>query len=247
MENRRNYYRILHVQRDAPVEIIKTSYRTMMQRLKMHPDLGGDHWTATVINEAYATLCDPNKRAAYDRQLHVSAQSVSAQNRQANGGHQESPAEEPEHAASQSNPAAGHCSFCNTPHGLHHIDNDSECARCESPLATADYDGCDEHTRRAVARMPKSFPLSFVSQWPARRLLRGCALDLSTRGMRFQCDDYLPAGTLISLDSDVVSAVARVRSCNTAAAGVAAEYEIGIQFVTLRFCRTQGGFVSVTA
>ena len=32
MQNRRNYYRILHVQQDAPVEIIKTSYRTLMHR-----------------------------------------------------------------------------------------------------------------------------------------------------------------------------------------------------------------------
>ena len=42
MENRRNYYRILHVQPDAPTEIIKSSYRTLMQKLRMHPDLGGD-------------------------------------------------------------------------------------------------------------------------------------------------------------------------------------------------------------
>jgi hypothetical protein len=41
MKNRRNYYRILHVQEDAPEEIIRTSYRTLMQRMRMHPDLGG--------------------------------------------------------------------------------------------------------------------------------------------------------------------------------------------------------------
>lgn len=68
-ENRRNYYRILHVQRDAPPAIIKNSYRTLMQRLKMHPDLGGDHWNAAVINEAYAVLSDPKKRAEYDASL----------------------------------------------------------------------------------------------------------------------------------------------------------------------------------
>jgi DnaJ-class molecular chaperone len=50
--NRRNYYRILHVQPDAPTEVIKSSYRTLMQRLKMHPDLGGDHSEAALINEA---------------------------------------------------------------------------------------------------------------------------------------------------------------------------------------------------
>ena len=68
MENRRNYYRILHVQPDAPTEIIKSSYRTLMQKLRMHPDLGGDQWNATLINEAYQTLMDAARRAEYDRQ-----------------------------------------------------------------------------------------------------------------------------------------------------------------------------------
>jgi len=69
MENRRNYYRILQVQPDAPVEIIRTSYHALMKEMKKHPDLGGDDWTASVINEAYETLSDNNKREAYDREL----------------------------------------------------------------------------------------------------------------------------------------------------------------------------------
>src|SRR5262245_55557784 len=69
MENRRNYYRILHVQPDAPRELIRTSYLTLMQPLKMHPDLGGDHWNAALINEAFATLMDPVRRTSYDETL----------------------------------------------------------------------------------------------------------------------------------------------------------------------------------
>ena len=53
-----DYYRILHVQPDAPREIIRTSYLTLMQRLKMHPDLGGDHWNAALINWRPLTLTD---------------------------------------------------------------------------------------------------------------------------------------------------------------------------------------------
>ena len=63
-----DFYRILHVSPDAPEEIIRSSYRTLMQRLKQHPDLGGDHENATLINEAYATLTDPKTRAIYDKQ-----------------------------------------------------------------------------------------------------------------------------------------------------------------------------------
>ena len=69
MDNRRNYYRVLHVQPDAPVELIKASYRTLMHKLKHHPDLGGDHDTAILINEAHEVLTNKVKRAAYDKQL----------------------------------------------------------------------------------------------------------------------------------------------------------------------------------
>ena len=64
MKNRRNYYRILHVQPDAPVEIIKASYKTLMQKLGQHPDLGGGHENAALINEAYAVVTDPVRREA---------------------------------------------------------------------------------------------------------------------------------------------------------------------------------------
>lgn len=68
-DERRNYYRTLNVQPDASLEIIKNNYRTLLQKLKMHPDLGGHNWNATIINEAYNTLRDPLKRAAYDKKL----------------------------------------------------------------------------------------------------------------------------------------------------------------------------------
>ena len=67
--NQRNYYRVLHVQPDAPTAIIKASYRTLMQTLKAHPDLGGEHWDAGVINEAYRVLSDPARRQRYDEAL----------------------------------------------------------------------------------------------------------------------------------------------------------------------------------
>ena len=67
--NERNYYRILCVQPDAPMEIVQASYRTIMQKLKAHPDLGGDHWNASVINEGFEILIDPEKRRAYDKGL----------------------------------------------------------------------------------------------------------------------------------------------------------------------------------
>ncbi len=66
MKNKRNYYRILYVQPDAPTEVISASYRTLMQKLRQHPDLGGENWNASVINEAYRVLSNDRKRRAYD-------------------------------------------------------------------------------------------------------------------------------------------------------------------------------------
>jgi DnaJ-class molecular chaperone len=69
VKNKRNYYRILYVQPDAPTALIRASYQTLMQKLRQHPDLGGRHWNASIINEAYRVLVDPEKRDAYDRVL----------------------------------------------------------------------------------------------------------------------------------------------------------------------------------
>lgn len=67
--NRRNYYRILEVQPDADFETIRQNYRLLLHRLRMHPDHGGSHKDAALVNEAYQTLSDPAKREAYDREL----------------------------------------------------------------------------------------------------------------------------------------------------------------------------------
>ncbi|MEO0424071.1 MAG: J domain-containing protein [Pseudomonadota bacterium] len=69
MQERRNYYRILQVQPDAPVDVIRSNYRTLQQKLRMHPDLGGDERDAATLNLAYQTLRDPKRRAEYDREL----------------------------------------------------------------------------------------------------------------------------------------------------------------------------------
>jgi len=69
MKNKRNYYRLLFVQMDAPASVIKSTYRTMMQKLRLHPDLGGDERMARALNEAKDVLLDPVRRAEYDQQL----------------------------------------------------------------------------------------------------------------------------------------------------------------------------------
>jgi DnaJ-class molecular chaperone len=59
-----DYYSTLGVNKGANAEEIKKAYRSLA--MKHHPDRGGDSAQFQKIQEAYATLGDPEKRAAYD-------------------------------------------------------------------------------------------------------------------------------------------------------------------------------------
>ena len=67
MSSRKDYYKILKVDRDASINEIKKAYRKLA--LKHHPDKS-THPDATKtfqdINEAYSILSDPRKRRRYD-------------------------------------------------------------------------------------------------------------------------------------------------------------------------------------
>lgn len=68
MQDYKDYYNILEVSPDATTAEIKRSYRRLV-RLH-HPDLNRQARDIHVkrLNEAYAVLRDPVKRAVYDRQ-----------------------------------------------------------------------------------------------------------------------------------------------------------------------------------
>lgn len=65
----KDYYKTLNVSKDASQDDIKKAYRKLAR--KYHPDLNPGDKTAEEkfkeINEAYAVLSDPQKRAEYDR------------------------------------------------------------------------------------------------------------------------------------------------------------------------------------
>jgi len=73
MANKRDYYEVLGVDKNANDDQIKAAYRKLA--IKYHPDHNPDDPNAEEkfkeLNEAYGILSDPDNRAAYDRMGHA--------------------------------------------------------------------------------------------------------------------------------------------------------------------------------
>lgn len=238
MDDRQDYYRILHVAADAPEEIIKSSYRTLMQRMRQHPDLGGDHEKAALINEAYATLTDPVKRAEYDH-------------RRGSGRHATRPEAQSRRTPMRSADFGettririGHCLFCETPHehGVE-VPKHALCSSCGSPLCQAEPHNVGEAGVRALNRLQKHQTIAFFTDWPQDRPHSGQSRDISLDGMQFVATEPLSVNQMIKIDCPTCRCVARVAHVQQSGA----EWIVGVQFMTLRFEQTQGSFVSARA
>lgn len=221
MDPTADYYGLLHVQPDAPLEIIRSSYRTLMQRLKRHPDLGGDHATAALINEAYAVLANEAKRAEYDR------------SRMAPGARA--------HDAGATT-VLPQCAFCGTAYLLDRAPlHDDRCGNCESPLFPAVRQRLEPSGQRMLSRIRKDAPLAIVTRSPPAERLPAVMHDLSLNGMQVLAGRPLEIGSLVRVDGDFGESVARVAYSRKDKKG---EWAIGLEFVTLRFARRKGNLVS---
>jgi hypothetical protein len=121
---RRNHYRVLYVQPEAPTEVIKAAYRALMSTLRAHPDLGGDPERAARLNAAYQVLSDPEARALYDRSLR----------RPPRGNAALPTAKVVLHPAAWR--ADKRCPFCQMPFASEPVAG-LRCTRCDSPLGPA--------------------------------------------------------------------------------------------------------------
>lgn len=69
MADKRDYYEVLGVKKDASADEIKKAFRR--KAIEHHPDRGGDEAKFKEINEAYEILKDSDKRKRYDQFGHA--------------------------------------------------------------------------------------------------------------------------------------------------------------------------------
>lgn len=214
MKNRRNYYRILHVQPDAPLEIIKSSYRALLLKLKKHPDLGGNHWESALLNEAKEVLVDPRKRSNYDRDFRKTHTRAS-QSRSYGPYEQIPPSPVSRMHTVLSGAVFSHsCRFC---HKLEQhsapLRHDTRCSTCRSPLYPTRKIKTPEVAKRSFQRIAQDFSISYHIKWPSLQEYHGQTSQLSPTGMQFFADQYLRPGQIIKIHSRVIEAVAKVVYC----------------------------------
>ena len=224
MKNRRNYYRLLQVQPDAPLEIIHASYRTLMRELKKHPDLGGEHWNASILNEAYETLRDSDKRIEYDKKLFESYTKKLFS----------------KESFYKQNLTSIFCPFCKRPLARK-SKPDKKCPICSSYLQSKSEESFNQECRRSVIRMKKFGKLQYYCTW-SQKGHEAEMVDLSPKGMRFNCAEKLKINSIIKLNSTLLTAIAKVTNSQQKELKGEIFYTVGVQFLTVSFAETKGSF-----
>ncbi len=229
MKNRRNYYRLLHVQPEAPLEVIKASYRSLMTKLKGHPDLGGDHDAAVLLNEAYAVLTNATKRREYDATLKKRRPAPPAE-----------PASAAASAARARSAVLTHCPFCQSP-----VAAVRRCRQCSSPLAPPTGIGArlrELMERRAMPRISKAAALHLYPSWPHAGHAAHLR-DLSPAGISMVTIYAARPDQVLKIDSSILLGIVRVVSVRDHAAA----WSVHASFLTIEFVTPTGGLVSERA
>jgi curved DNA-binding protein CbpA len=230
-----DYYRILHVQPDAPAAIIHASYRALLQRMHSSATFAGEA-DAVLIEEAYAVLGDAQRRAAYDQHRRATAPQTKGRTAAAR-----------DDTFADDTLATHLCLFCGSPHGLTRtIDRDDECGRCASPLYPAERQRLDYSGQRMLHRVPKQRRIDIYVTWPQAESYSGEMRDLSLNGMQFVAGVRLQSNQIVKIDCHELRALARVAHTQPDT-DAADRWSTGVEFLTLRFLKIRGSFVSAEA
>ncbi len=140
-----NYYEVLQIHQKADRAVIRAAYRTLMKELGNHPDHGGSHTRARLINEAYEHLIDPQRRKMVDQRIRTGSWTQHGQ-------------------AKSATIALVRCKQCNTLNRIQIELLDSvctiQCGRCRSrlpyPAQATDMPYNDYHVNKLVENLKKN-------------------------------------------------------------------------------------------
>jgi hypothetical protein len=241
--NRRNYYRILQIQPDAPTAAIIASYTALADYPLQNQDL---------LSEAFAVLANPAIRLRYDDflagRIHPrpeqspSASQYGALIRRINVSTSKHPCTQSETTA-----ALYHCVFCHTPFVYKlTLYPSASCLECGSPLPIAtiiDQSGLCSQNHRACERTSAAGALAFYLCWPDTPR-HGVLQDLSPKGMGFLTRSPLGVGNVIKIETPHFSAIAEVMRIQQAKDDYVSA---GARFLTVKFTQERGNFLVAQA
>ena len=180
--NRRNYYRLLGVQPDAPAELIAAAYRA-----------GGpmESEDQCLLDEAYAVLAEPEQRKRYDEWL-------------ADGGHAGAVAA----MRGRDTVIDRFCFFCKAPHCEYPYSGHAQsCHACGSPLAPVD--NAEEAARRSFTRLGLDCPVEVTCSWPTAAY-RARVTELTPAGLSLHVPEAVNLASVVRIRAEGFDAVANV-------------------------------------
>ena len=270
MDESFDYYLLLHVQPDAPAPVIKASYRAMMQKLRHHPDLGGDAAFAQRLNEALRVLLDPDLRSHYDRQRRerdgLQNTARAAPVNEAESGPAAQAAEEADSAPGTASarrppepprataylPSPQCCPFCQAPRSTRTesrslYETDRRCYRCGGPATPiASLDPSRVENLRRIYRHEHRAAVELWCRWPLEELALAARLtDLSTAGCALVIPRPLPVDVTVLLKTPALSAICLVRYCRNGEENRTCS--LGLEFLTLQIAAGPGTVFSTMA
>ena len=254
-KNQRNYYRILHIQNDAELEIIQASYRVLSQQLTGKK--------LQLLIEAFAVVGDQIRRMQYDTLLKLYSHTASVEKLKCTTQPEKQPGEDENNTMTILTTGHGnkrnikqeialneayesiieyYCQFCKTPYvDGSFMDKKHSCIECSSPLSSP-ADSFVSTPRRSLSRMQQSEKANIYVYWPenpTQVLLE----DLSPTGLNFSTQAPLDLHQIIKVDAHHFKAIAQVAYCRHNNS----TYSIGASFLTIEFLRTTASFLSTSA
>jgi curved DNA-binding protein CbpA len=196
-----------------------------MRELKQHPDLGGDHGKASMINEAYEILSDRVRRAEYDKELFQKyTKKILPQKKPF-------PENRTNRSFDHNKPPTGDSTA------------GSNFSVSESFTASHTENKSQQSRRRKVKRMKRYEEVRYYS---TSHHLDGVAemLDVSTDGVRFICPQELNEKVTLRLMSPLFRAEVKVITSQKCVLHGKTNYCVGAQFTSVTFNKPRGSFVS---